>query len=181
MSAQPPTYSTVTVGNTALSTLTVSSMIFASIFIIISLLICFVNVFTIAVIWRSWKSSWPTINSLIVNLFVADIALGIMLPSNAIFLLVPSLTDIRYACVTRYALLNVANIVTISSLFLVTVDRFVAIAMPFYYVKKGSIPYLRICIGGSWMYSIAVGGGLFAWHRWPVGNCNLEKLYPTGL
>ena len=181
MTTQPSTYSTATVGNTVSSTLSVSSMFLASFFIITSFLICFVNIFTIAVIWRSWKSSSAAINSLIVNLFVADIAVGIMLSGHSIFLIVPNLTGIRYACVTHSALLNVTCQVAISSLLLVTVDRFVAIAMPFYYVEKGSIPCLRTCIAGSWMYAIAVGGGLFAWHRWPVGDCSVDKLYPPGL
>ena len=181
MSAQPSTYSAATVGNTVSLTLPISSMSFASIFSIGSFLICVINVFTIVIVWRNWKSSSATINSLIVNLFVADIAQEIMLPGHAIFYLVPRLARIRYLCVVRFALLHVTNTAAVFSLFLVTVDRFVAVTMPFYYVEKDSLPYLRICIAGSWIYAIVVGGILFAWHRWPVSGCSLEKLYPPCL
>ena len=159
--------------------LSVLSIAMATLFLIESILILFLNGFAVITI-ASNKKMQTRVNKVILSLLAADLLISVMLPFHASFLIVPSLTLNHYACVLRYAINYVAILTSVLSLLLVTCDRYVAIAHPYHYSKHGSLPHLNLFIAGIWIYSLSYGITIFFWHRWPVA-CNPEVIMYPGI
>ena len=162
----------------SVSSLPLLSVVLAAFFLIESAFIMFLNGFAVITIVMNPKMQ-TRVNKVILSLLTADLLISFMLPFHASFLILPSLSINRYACVIRYAINYVLCLSSVLSLLLITCDRYVAIAHPFHYNNHGSLPRLNIFLAGIWIYSIGYGIAVILWHRWPVA-CNPETVMPPG-
>ena len=155
----------------------VLSIAMATLYLVESVLILFLNGFAVIFIVSN-KKMQTQVNKVILSLLTADLLISAMLPFHASFLIIPSLSLNHYACVLRYAINYVAILTSVLSLLMVTCDRYVAIAHPYYYSKHGSLQHLNVFIAGIWIYSLGYGLTVILWHHWPVA-CNPEVvMYP---
>ena len=110
-------------------------------------------------------------NDFIISLSFADLLIGIM--SLVLYVAVQSLDPI--SCITRFVVIAFNLMSSVTSLLLVTVDRYVAITYPMFYYARGGLPCSTGLIFISWLFAAIASIILFFWRK-PFTVCDFVSL-----
>ena len=87
----------------------------------------------------------------VINMAVADLLVGLLMPFDATFHVEPRLRQCKYACFAWMAWLAVALGQSFLSLFAISLDRFIAVYYPLKYSRYVNGKRVNIAVGMSWV------------------------------
>lgn len=121
---------------------------------ILGFLIVFCNATILIAIKR--KRSLHTVTSVFVgNLATADLLVGMTIgPLSVLNTL--KLPKVKLGCIFTYTFIGILTNVSIITLLSVTVERFIAIRWPYFYIKSITVPRSFKAVGGIWVFGISL-------------------------
>lgn len=135
--------------------------------------IIILNLISIAVCSKSHSQTLRMrANKFVVSLAVADLFIGLMIPYYSIIYIQPLISYSLVYCGFRVCI-NLAHcMASVLSIFLVTVDRYVAVIYPLAYHRSDSKFFDRVAIVAVWAYSIFSGFIPFLWNKGTALGCS---------
>ena len=92
----------------------------------------------------------------VINMAVADLLVGLLMPFDAAFHIEPRLRGCKYACFAWMAWMVVALGESFLSLFAISLDRFIAVYYPLKYSRCVNRKRVNFAVGISWMSVTAI-------------------------
>ena len=138
------------------------------------------NMLVIAAVCRFRRLQTRT-NIFALNLAIADLLVGLVIPLDAAFYLSESLNSNKYACLTRYMLFAVSLGSSVYSLLLISAERFIAIIHPLHYYRILTRRRVAMLIANGWVYVTIVSLlPIFGWNKWndDILECDYMKIFP---
>ena len=93
------------------------------------------NTLTIMAIRCTRRLSNVMSNQFVMSLAISDLFVGLTLPYHMAFYLSTKIGDDKETCILRFVLLVLGCTASICNLFIIAIDRFIAIVYPLHYCK----------------------------------------------
>ncbi|XP_064618184.1 adenosine receptor A3-like [Liolophura sinensis] len=128
------------------------------------------NLLVIITISRS-RYLWSFTSKFVVNLAIADLALGLCLPYEALVILLPGLQFNRLGCLYSFCVIIFSSTASLLCLVITVFDRFLFVCYPFQYIIVMSNRLIYSLIALSWVYAFVLSHlPIFGWNAWQVGT-----------
>ena len=161
-------------GTSSYEPLSVTTIAFVLIELLLMLWICIGNGLVIFVFLKSAKLNSSPSSAFIINLAVSDFLVGIFMALHiAMYLHSEMLQDV-HVCILRYVTLFLTQSASVNGLLALTYDRYYAINWPLHYTAQMSRCRISALIGTAWLVAFGLGFVLpLLWH-------NEIAISPTG-
>lgn len=147
------------------------------------LMICVGNSLTIIAV-KTTHSLQTTTNIFVVNLAVADIIVGLMIPYQQVYYIKSigeEFMNYKYFCVFRFIGRVTAFGESLSSMTLIAFDRYVYINFPLEYHVYMTSAKIKTILVISWSYAGFMGFLLLFWNNWYCNEkCSVAHVFPEG-
>ena len=153
----------------------VTSIIYAVIELTLMVIICFGNILVIAAIFRC-ERLWTMPNHLILNLAIADLCIGLLMPLQAAMFLKRSILKNVQVCLFRYTSLLLFMSVSFLFLLAISYDRYMAVFWPLHYSIMNKRKHCVIIVL-SWILPLIVMLIVpIFWHNANWKTCSLHAV-----
>ena len=113
----------------------------------------------------------------VANLATADLVTGLSLPFQMAFFYHPHLERNKFACLLRYQVISFSCNASAYSLLCTVLDRYIAIAHPFKYVRIMTNKVAYTLIGIIWLVDLLISLiPLFGAHNWEIAPMCLYEI-----
>ncbi|XP_023284643.1 trace amine-associated receptor 13c-like [Seriola lalandi dorsalis] len=119
----------------------------------IAVLTVMLNLLVIISISHFRQLQTPT-NLLLLSLAVSDLLLGLVVMPTAVVLVQSCWFMDRITCALSYLLGLILTSTSVSTMVLISVDRYVAICEPLHYSSRMTTSRVKICVSVCWFYSV---------------------------
>lgn len=138
--------------------------------LLLSLFIICGNLLVILTISKS-RHLWSVTSKFVVNLAIADLALGLCLPYEALVILLPGLQFNRLGCLYSFSVIIFSSTASLLCLVITVLDRFLSVCFPFQYFLVMSNRMIYSLMAISWTYAFVLSHlPIFGWDAWQIGT-----------